>query len=67
LQTRILSCLAGGLLGVTFASTLNVRMGLTPTLAVFACSLAGVALGYLVSILYDVFAGTGKNHLNTLK
>jgi hypothetical protein len=66
-QTRLLSCLAGGLLGVALASTINQSLGLSPTLAVIACSSAGVALGYMVSILFDVFAGAGKNEVDSVK
>jgi hypothetical protein len=66
-QTRLLSCLAGGLLGVALASTINESLGLTPTLAMIACASAGVALGYMVSILFDVFGGAGKNEADSLK
>ena len=67
MQTRLLACLAGGLLGVVLAPTLNNSLGLSPTLAVIACSIAGVAVGYVVSILFDVFAGAGKDPLDSLK
>lgn len=62
MQTRILACGAGGLLGVVFASPLSGDLGLTPTLSVIACSVAGVGIGYVVSILYDVFTGAGKQN-----
>lgn len=67
MQTRLLSCTAGGLLGVVFASPMKDVLGLTPGLALIACSLAGVAVGYVASILYDVFAGTGKDRPNPAK
>ncbi len=68
-QTRLLACLAGGLLGVVLASAINDGLGLSlsPTLAVIACSSAGVGLGYVVSILFDVFSGAGKSHSDSLK
>lgn len=67
MQTRLLACLAGGLLGVALASTINEALGLSPTLAVIACASAGVAIGYVVSILFDVFAGAGKSEVDSLK
>jgi hypothetical protein len=66
-QTRLLACLAGGLLGVALTSTINESLGLSPTLAFVACSSAGVAIGYVVSILYDVFTGAGHNQVNSPK
>jgi uncharacterized membrane protein len=66
-QTRLLACLAGGLLGVVVASTINESLGLSPTLAVIACASAGVGIGYMVSILFDVFAGAGKGEVDSLK
>lgn len=67
MQTRLLACIAGGLLGVALTSTINGGLGLSPTLALIACSSAGVAIGYVVSILYDVFTGAGHNHVNSPK
>jgi len=56
LQTRLFACLAGGFLGVVFASPINGSLGLSPVLALVGCSLGGVALGYVISTLFDVFA-----------
>lgn len=61
MQTRLLSCIAGGLLGVALTSTINSSLGLNPTLALVAIAGLGVAAGYVVSILFDVFAGSGKS------
>lgn len=67
MQIRILACLVGGLLGVvvafTIASTINDMLGLSPTIALIGCAAIGVALGYVVSQLIDVFAPShgGKN------
>lgn len=58
MQTRLLACAAGGLLGIAVASSINGSLGLSPTLALVACTTAGVGVGYVVSILYDVFAGS---------
>jgi presenilin-like A22 family membrane protease len=62
-QIRLLACLAGGLMGVAVASTINDTLGLSPTIAFIGCAAIGVALGYVVSQLIDVFAPShgGKN------
>ncbi len=56
MQTRLFASLAGGLLGAAVASTVNASLELSPTLALIGCSVAGIALGYVVSMLFDVFA-----------
>ena len=67
MQTRLLACVAGGLVGVVLASSINGALGLSPTLAVIVCGLAGVALGSVVSVLIDVFTGTGNKQIDPLK
>ena len=54
MQTRLFACLAGGFLGVV-VTPVNASLGVSPTVAVIACSSVGVAVGYVVSILFDVF------------
>jgi hypothetical protein len=67
-QTRLLSCIAGGLLGVVLTSPINAVLGLAPTLAWVGCAAAGVAVGYMVSMLIDAFAvSSGDNHAETRK
>lgn len=56
MQIRLFASLAGGLLGAAVASTVNASLELSPTLALVGCSLTGVILGYVVSMLFDVFA-----------
>ena len=56
MQTRLFASLAGGLLGAAVASTVNASLELSPTVAWVGCSAIGVALGYVVSMLCDVFA-----------
>jgi hypothetical protein len=56
-QTRLLSCIVGGLVGAVLASPANNLLALHPAVALIACSFAGVAVGYMVSILIDVFGG----------
>lgn len=54
MRTRLLACLAGGLLGAGVASV-SSGFGLSPTVALIVLSAAGIAVGYVVSILIDVF------------
>jgi uncharacterized membrane protein YgaE (UPF0421/DUF939 family) len=56
MQTRLLSCLAGACFGVVVTSSVNASLHLNFSAALIGCTLAGVALGYGVSILFDVFA-----------
>ncbi|HUA82294.1 MAG TPA: hypothetical protein VMB85_00425 [Bryobacteraceae bacterium] len=58
MKTRLIATLAGGLLGLALASQVNTSLdlGISPTLALAGCSLAGLAIGYVGSILFDVFA-----------
>ena len=64
MQTRLLSCLSGGFLGLALTSTINETLGLPPTLAFVGCTLAGVAIGYVVSVLIHVFTGNGTSQIN---
>jgi hypothetical protein len=57
-QTRLIACLAGGLLGFVVTSPINSSLGLSPSIAFLACSSIGVVLGYVASILFDVFAAS---------
>ena len=56
MQIRLLACIVGGLLGVVVTNPINGSLGLSPTVALIGCSALGVAFGYVVSILLDVFA-----------
>jgi hypothetical protein len=57
MQTRLLASLAGGLLGLAVTSTINGSLGLPPSIAFTGCGLTGMAVGYVGSIFFDVFAG----------
>jgi xanthosine utilization system XapX-like protein len=60
MQTRLLACLAGGLLGIVVALLINQSLGLNPIVAAVGCALLGMGLGYVVSIFFDIFtAGAG--------
>jgi len=62
MQTRLIASLAGGLLGASLTSTANTILELSPTVAMIGCSSVGVALGYVVSMLFDVFAMSGDQN-----
>jgi hypothetical protein len=57
-QTRLLACLAGGFVGVVVTSPINAGLGLSPTIALIGCSSIGVAVGYITSMLFDVFTAS---------
>ena len=61
MQTRLFACLAGGLLGVVVASPINNSLGVNPTLAFIGCASVGVAVGYVASILFDVFTASPED------
>lgn len=56
MQTRLLACLAGGLLGAAVAYPINGSLNMNPTVVLIVCSGIGLALGCVGSILVDVFA-----------
>ena len=58
MQTRLLACLAGGFLGIVVTSPINASLALSPTIALIGCSLIGVAVGYVTSLLFDVFTAS---------
>jgi hypothetical protein len=60
-QTRLVACLAGGFLGIAVTSPINSSLGLSPTIALLGCSSIGVALGYVASILFDIFAASPED------
>jgi hypothetical protein len=57
-QTRLLASLAGGFLGVVVAFLFGGSLGLGATYALIGCSSLGIAGGYVVSILFHVFAAS---------
>ncbi|HYL38147.1 MAG TPA: hypothetical protein VEV17_19680 [Bryobacteraceae bacterium] len=58
MKARLLASLAGGVGGVAVASPINSSLGLSPTIAYIACTAIGLALGYGVSIFFDVFTAS---------
>ena len=55
MQTRLLASLAGGLLGAVVASPIGGSLGLSAALALAGCSSVGICVGYVGSLLFDVF------------
>lgn len=58
MQTRLFACIAGGLVGVVAASTVSSRFEIGPILGLIGCVAVGVAVGYVASILFDVFTAS---------
>lgn len=63
MQTRLLACITGGLVGIAAAAWVNNTLGLSSGLALIVCAVVGVALGCVVSILFDVFATSSETKL----
>ena len=63
MRKRVVCCISGGLLGFALSGTIGETLGLTPTVGAAFSVAAGLALGYVVSTLIDVFTGerTGMN------
>jgi hypothetical protein len=61
LQTRLFACLAGGFLGVAVTSPISSGLDLSPSVALIGCSLSGMAVGYVASVLFDVFAASPQD------
>ena len=57
MRKRLVGCAAGGALGFGLASAINLNLGLSPVLALAAFSIIGIALGYVLTTLADVFIG----------
>ena len=55
MRNRLVCCISGGLLGFALAGIVSDALGLTPTLGTAFSTVAGLALGYVVSTLIDVF------------
>jgi len=61
MRRRLLVCLAFGLLGLLCAFPVSDRLGVDLPWAFAGSAAAGIVLGYLVSIMCDVFFGdTGE-------
>ena len=57
MRRRLGGCIAGGVLGLCLTTLVNEMLGLPPVLALGASLTAGIAFGYVVTTLADVFIG----------
>jgi uncharacterized membrane protein YuzA (DUF378 family) len=55
MRKRIVCCISGGLLGFALSGSIGDALGLTGTLGSVFSTVVGLALGYVVSTLMDVF------------
>ena len=55
---RLLSALVGGIIGMAGAWGFQDSLGISPAFAYVACTLGGMGVGYVASMLFDVFAGS---------
>ncbi len=55
MRNRLVCCISGGLLGYALSGTVTDALGLTGTVGTVFSVVAGLALGYVVSTLIDVF------------
>ena len=55
MRNRLVCCISGGLLGFALSGTIGEALALTPAMGTAFATIAGLALGYVVSTLIDVF------------
>ncbi len=55
MRNRLVCCISGGLLGYALSGTITAALGLEGTAGTVFCAIAGLGLGYVTSILIDVF------------
>jgi len=61
MRKRLLTCLIFGATGLAAALPIGDRLGLNTIVALIGCSVAGIFLGYLVSIFLDIFLPSNTN------
>ena len=60
MRKRLAICLAFALLGILFSFPVSDHFNIGLPLAVLAGALAGLAFGYITSIMFDVFLGVNE-------
>ena len=58
MQRRLISSAVGALVGLGLAYRFQDNFGIQETLAYIGCAFAGMAIGWVASTLFDVFAGS---------
>jgi hypothetical protein len=57
MRKRFLVSILGGIVGLALSVPLTDTLGVSQTLTLVSCSIAGIVVGYVASILWEVFAG----------
>ena len=61
MRKRLIASLAFGVVGLLAAVPVSTRFDVTLPIALIACSIAGMMIGYAISIVVDVMIGnTGQ-------
>jgi hypothetical protein len=63
MRRRLVCCISGGLLGFALSGSIGDALGLTPMVGSVFSAAAGLALGYVISTLMDVFTAKPDNLL----
>ena len=58
MQRRLIASALGGLIGLGLAYRFQDDFGISQSLAYGACAVAGMAIGWVASTLFDVFAAS---------
>jgi uncharacterized membrane protein len=66
MRKRFLVSIVGGIIGLALSVPLTDTLGVSQTLALVSCSIAGIVVGYVASIFWEVFAGTPHDRDATL-
>lgn len=56
MQKRLITSAVGGIIGLGLAYRFQDDFGISATLAYISCAAAGMAIGWVASTLFDVFA-----------
>ena len=57
MHRRLISSAIGGVIGLGLAYWFQDDFGISQSVAYIGCALAGMAIGWVASTLFDVFAG----------
>jgi hypothetical protein len=58
MQRRLIASAVGGLIGLGLAYRFQDDFGISESLAYIGCAAAGMAVAWVASTLFDVFAGS---------
>jgi len=64
MRKRLLVTLVLGAAGLAVALPIGDRLGLAPWQALIACSVAGILLGWVVSVFLDIFVSSEADSEN---